>query len=128
MNVPNHERKAFRDMTPEERSAIVEAWLIGNADIYAVGKWQRPADDHIAAHQPYRIKPRQLVIPWGVIKPEYRWAAMDESGSTWVYENKPEIADSSWTSGDGLDGIDALKIDTTGIDWRESLTARPEGV
>ena len=96
MNVPNKELKAFKDMTSEERSAIVEAWLIGNVDIYAVGKWQNTANDHIVAYQPYRTRPRQLVIPWEHIKPEYKWAAMDESGSLWVYKGKPKAGDSAW--------------------------------
>lgn len=130
MNVPNHEKKAFRDMTPEERSVLIE-WKLRGGTIEYLGDetgWYKSTGEYLRFGGIYRTPPRQLVIPWEHIKPEYKWAAMDEIGSTWVYENKPEMLDSSWTSGDGLDGIDALNIDTTGIDWRESLTARPEGV
>ena len=127
MNVPNHEKKTFKDMTPEERSAIVEAWLIGNVDIYVVGKWQNPANDHIVAYQPYRTRPRQLVIPWDVIKPEYKWAAMDEDGGVWFFGEKPGIDGDDKYWGGGKDFCQSpLNIDTTGIDWRESLVQRPE--
>lgn len=130
MNVPNHEKKAFRDMTPEERSAIVEAWLKGDVEYYshASDDWQEKGDSGLYGETVYRTRPRQLVIPWEHIKPEYKWAAMDESGSIWVYAGKPQAGDSGWGYLGGLDGVGALNINTTGIDWRESLTARPEGV
>lgn len=128
MNVPNHEKKAFRDMTPEERSAIVEAHAAENAEILISGSWVEADNEVILPKYAYRTRPRQLVIPWDHIKPEYKWAAMDESGSIWVYQSKPAASGSAWQSQKGLDGIDALNISTTGIDWRESLTARPEGV
>lgn len=34
MTVRNEEKKAFRNMTPEERSEIVEAWLSGQVQGY----------------------------------------------------------------------------------------------
>lgn len=127
MNVPNHEKKAFRNMTPEERSAIVEAILTDNAEAYGAAEWQTPSP-WVTFDGIYRTRPRQLMIPWEHIKPEYKWAAMDDSGAVWVYAEKPYANDSAWGSCDGLETIDALNINTTGIDWRESLTARPEGV
>lgn len=127
MNVPNHEKKPFREMTPEERSAIVDGWVNGELEVLCIQVWRKYVGD-LCKSSIYRTKPRRLIIPWEVIKPEYRWAAMDACGAIWVYESTPEIIDSSWTSGDSLSCADALNIDTTGIDWRESLVQRPDGV
>lgn len=129
MNVPNHEKKAFRDLTPDERSAIVEAWLKGDVEYYshASEDWQEKGDSGLYSETVYRTRPRQLVIPWEHIKPEYKWAAMDESGVVWMHKEEPGICKDGWFStGNYASAI--LNINTTGIDWRESLTARPEGV
>lgn len=132
MTVRNEEKKAFRDLTPEERSEIVEEKLRGNVEAFNDAdecmEWRASGSGYIRMASIYRTRPRQLVIPWKVIRPEYKWAAMDDSGAVWVYAEKPYANDSAWGSCDGLETIDALNIDTAGIDWRESLTARPEGV
>lgn len=135
MNVPNHEKKAFRDMTPEERSAIVEAKLRGDVqafnDAEEAMQWRDAESGYIRLATIYRTRPRQLVIPWEHIKPEYKWAAMDECGDVAVYDAKPVISDDAWLCGMNGHGISfelhAININTAGIDWRESLTARPEG-
>lgn len=134
MNVPNHEKKAFRDMTPEERGAIVEAWISSDGcEVLRKGIiWERSdsVDFMLDADGVYRTRPRQLVIPWEHIKPEYKWAAMDESGEIYIFDCRPSPDADQWVpSGDKaimVNGV--LNINTTGIDWRESLTARPEGV
>lgn len=134
MNVPNHEKKAFRDMTPEERRAIVEAWLSADgAEVFHPHqeKWIVLDENYgIAGFNAYRTRPRQLVIPWEHIKPEYKWAAMDADGEVYLYPEKPEDGGDQWlpVEDDAIKANDVLNIDTTGIDWRESLTARPEGV
>lgn len=137
MNVPNHEKKTFKDMTPEERSAIVEAKLREGCEIFSCERWGDSASSGVAFDGIYRTRPRQLVIPWDVIKPEYKWAAMDECGRVFLYEEKPSLVryknkcfdDRSehygWTGGGGFLPC-CLNIDTTGIDWRESLVQRPE--
>ena len=130
MNVLNHERKAFRDMTQEERSAIVEEIIADNAEIWnwETKKWQDNQTELIAIGCIYRTRPRKLVIPWEHIKEEYLWAAMDEfEGNIYFYKVKPKLGHESWDGG-VVGTASALNIDTAGIDWRESLTARPEGV
>jgi hypothetical protein len=127
MNVPNHERKAFKDMTPEERSAIVEAWIDGGIDFLTDDKQWVDKIGPLGAYSICRTRPRQLVIPWDVIKPEYKWAAMDEDGGVWFFGEKPDIDgdDKYWGGGKGF-CQSPLNINTTGIDWRESLVQRPE--
>lgn len=127
MNVPNHEKKAFRDMTPEERSAIVQAKLRGEAERLSGDEWEDSDPNSINFNRAYRTRPRQLVIPWEAIKPRYKWAAMDENTNVWFFTEKPIAGVDIWVDG-GDYCKSPLNIDTTGIDWRESLTARPEGV
>lgn len=136
MNVPNTEKKAFRDMTAEERSVIVETWLITGVDHWSENtsefgesfEWRQHDWKSIRADGVYRTKPRKLIIPWEHIKPKFRWAAMDQDGEIFIYELKPHIGEISWSwEGGELTNIHkALNIDTSGIDWRESLTQRPE--
>lgn len=127
MNVPNHGKVPFRDMTPEERSAIVEAVLIGEADVFCVDFWSGvPCATHIAMDEAYRTRPRQLIIPWEHIRPEYKWAAMDSDGEVILHAEKPMQSDLGFFS--NCERVaDVLNIDTTGIDWRESLVKRHEG-
>lgn len=126
MTVRNEEKKAFRDMTPEERGEIVEALLSEEVEVWSQNGWMQTWA--IQATYAYRTRTRQLVIPWEVIKPEYKWAAMDEDGHVYVFIGKPQISATGDWWHDRHKHIDAVNIDTTGIDWRESLTERPEGV
>ena len=131
MNVPNENKVPFREMTAEERSAIVEAWLIGNAEYFSVTDdiWHEKVDySTLVPGTTYRTKPRQLTIPWDVIKPEYKWAAMDDDGVVYFHKEMPSNSSGEWIADYGCSiGSYCLNIDKTGIDWRESLVQRPEG-
>lgn len=132
MTVRNEDKKAFRDLTPEERSEIVEAWLSG-AGIEVLshlsGNWVALGLEYaISAVNTYRTRPRQLVIPWEVIRPEYKWVAMDEDGAVWLFEAQPSVLHTMWDSLKNMCEAEALNIDAAGINWRDSLTERPEGV
>lgn len=83
----------------------------------------------------YRIKPtKQLVIPWEVIKPEYKWAAMDSDDRIFFFEKEPQIERSEYwryepNYGDLEDGfgtLSVLNLDTGGVNWEQSLVQRPE--
>lgn len=71
---------------------------------------------------------KKLNIPWEQINPEYKFAAMDEDGSVDVYVTEPTCQRSRWSNGCEHKSLMTLNIDTDGIDWRKSLTVRPEGV
>lgn len=136
MNVPNIKKKAFRDMTAEERSAIVEARVKGVVDIFNPehDTWGTAFAPSIRIDGIYRTRQRKLEIPWEHIKPEFKWAVMQKDGSIEFYSEKPSLREHA---GKGYfqsveqhslsirtNGL--LNIDTSGIDWRESLTQRPE--
>ena len=131
MNVPNKELKAFKDMTTEEMGVISAAIIAGNIEYWSSysKKWMIPgrAMGGIDFEAAYRTRQRQLVIPWDVIKPEYKWASMDEDGGVWFFCEKPGIdGDDKYWGGCKDFCQSPLNIDTTGIDWRESLVQRPE--
>lgn len=129
MAVRNEEKKAFRDLTPEERGEIVEALLNGaGIDVFLhPPAWYKATGEHVKVLGIYRTRPRQLVIPWKVIRPEYKWAAMDCDDVVVLHKSKPEKVEAGFVS-DGEAMADILNIDTSGVYWRESLTERPDGV
>ena len=134
MNVPNHERKAFRDMTPEERSVLIE-WKLRGGQIEYWGDetgWYESTGEYLRFGGIYRTRPRQLVIPWEHIKEEIKFAFVGKSGLVYGCEYRPSTSDKfydGWKSEGKWYRIDeCININTTDIDWRESLTTRPEGV
>lgn len=128
-HIPNHERKAFRDMTPEERAAIVEAHMVGMTDIVVNGVWMHADKNSLLPAYAYRTKQRQLVIPWKHIKKEYKWAVMCSNGTVAVFQDEPRRGDDivEWC-GVECEVLSMLDIDTSGVDWKNSKTKRPEGV
>ncbi|MDF7671143.1 hypothetical protein PT276_08065 [Orbaceae bacterium ESL0721] len=86
------------------------------------------------ARKKYRIKPKAtpLPIPWEVIPSNWKFAAMDSDGEVFIFTGEPYILERGlqWWCRSAFEVrfADILKIDTTGIDWRKSLTKRPEGV
>lgn len=127
------EYKAFKDLTKEERSEIVEAISQGCAEMYSqYTGWQETDRDSVDFYTVYRIKPaKKLNIPWEIIKPEYKWAAMDDNGKVCVFTTEPVTGYGYWHNPDkcgNFESITALNIDTTGISWENSLTQRPEGI
>lgn len=129
--VRNEEKKAFRDLTPKERGEIVEAWIASGIEAWTGNEWtsQRARVSHLYDLCAYRIRPRQLVIPWEVIRPEYKWAFISPKGIVAFSEVMPGFTGDEWLCPwPGAYNAIMLNIDTTGIDWRESLTERPEGV
>lgn len=122
------EYKAFKDLTKEERSEIVEALASGlEVECFYFGKWE-PAYSIIDLRYAYRVKQRKLDIPWEIIKPEYKWAAMDSDGNIALFLARPTSHRTFgiWESLCESSDLMALNIDTAGISWENSLTQRPE--
>jgi len=118
MNVPNIEKKTFRDMTAEEHSAIIEARIGKNLEcLHHIEGWSDLNTNYLWASN----------IPWEHIKPEFKWAVVCQNGNVWFSSEKPDLHQSCWHFGwGGFHQSNTLNIDTSGIDWRESLTQRPE--
>lgn len=129
-HVPNHDKVPFNEMTPDERSAIIEAALSHGVEWWN-SKWVFVEKQQLLSFKYiYRTVSKKLVIPWGVIKPEYKWAAVNDDGFVTIATSKlVPRNDGVWVCMDGkMADVVALNIDTTGIGWRDSLVQRPEGV
>lgn len=95
------------------------------------GKWVKARCNYISIDEDYRklVEKTPLELPWQFIKKEFNYAAMDEDGEIYVYEDIPAIKDGCWdhiTS--RLISYAVLDIKTEGINWELSLTKRPEDV
>ena len=96
-------------------------------------EWRASEAKCVYVDSNYRIKSHELPITremWAMIDKEWEWASMDEDGVIFFYKDAPCIfADNDfWSAGDDIYHESILAINTDGIDWRQSLTNRPEGV
>jgi hypothetical protein len=78
----------------------------------------------------YRIAPPLPIkakIPWEHIKPEYKWAAMDEDGSWFCFEKKPEKGTWAWLDSTSTNGssMKAVAFPEVNMPWDQSLVERP---
>lgn len=87
--------------------------------------WLPARGDSIDKNHEYRAPVKKLVIPWEHIKPEYKFAAMDEKGRIVVGLQTFNMSGSRLTYHGSSAVCYTLNIDTDGIEWRESLTERP---
>ena len=100
---------------------------------FAYGVWCHSPSNYFNFESTYRIKSHGLPITrevWAMIDKKWKWAAKDEHGPIYFYTDKPCIfaQNGCWrvNNGDWLKSI--LAINANSIDWRKSLTRRPEGV
>lgn len=80
----------------------------------------------------WRVKPQGLNISidiWKLLDKKWRYIAMDKNQVVWVYTDKPEIIfydDIKWTRHKGDILIYPVQVNTQYIDWKDSLTERPQ--
>lgn len=125
-----------QDAEQEHMVQILLAKMQGiEVELYdRIGKeWITSATSAVYVNTNYRIKSHELPITremWAMIDKEWKWAAMDKDGVIYFYKDEPCIfADNDfWFPGDDSYHESILAINTDGIDWRKSLTKRPEGV
>lgn len=93
-------------------------------------EWSAVAACAIYLDANYRIKSHELPITkemWAIIDKKWKYVALDEDGGVWFYENIPYFGTQNWDVGEGTSVENrVLNINTDGIDWRKSLTERPE--
>lgn len=128
----NEEKKQFKDLSDEEMLAIVKAKIAGKCEVMVVfghaSKWCAVDDIAIDLRQIYRTKPpKQLVIPWDVLRKDIKHVVIDEDRRVFGY-SEIKGRDREFWEGEGVADLTALDLDTSGIDWETSLVTRPEGV
>jgi len=126
----NENKRQFKDLTDEEKLLIVNEKMKGNVEYTLRDVWCKASDWEVNFKYVYRTKPaKKLDIPWKFIKPEFKWVAMDKDGEIYLHIDKPAFGSWNWVTNSGYCRIDQkLNIDTTGVDWKTSLTERPDGV
>ena len=99
----------------------------------AKGGWSVVIEPTWIPAYPYRLQPepmRDISLPWAALDDRWQWAARDESGGVWVYDERPDTGTALWKSG-------RLCLEVTGLfanfdpgnkPWNESLIRRPDGV
>lgn len=125
----NEELKQFKDLSDEEMLAIIKAKIAGTCEVKQLDeKWGCSVSDAVNINFIYRTKPpKQLVVPWEVLKKNIKHAAMDMDGRVFGYSEMDGKDDEYWF-GLGEVGLSFLELDTSGIDWKTSHVTRPEGV
>ena len=97
-----------------------------------IGKeWITSATSAVYVDTNYRIKSHELPITremWAMIDKEWKWAAKDKDGEVCFYKEKPFKTNRYWYAASDHYALNVLTLNTDGIDWRKSLTRRPEGV
>lgn len=126
MNVPNHEKKPFKDMTPEERSAIVEALLCDEVEIFAGSGWISKKEKVIIFESTYRTKQRKLVIPWEHIHPDIRNAVLTEVDTVLLSDKPFTFVKGRWLIDSTVYNLFPCIVDTEGVYWKDSQVERPE--
>ena len=84
-------------------------------------------------HLTYRLQPgplRDISLPWAALDASWQWAARDESGGVWIYDERPDIGIRVWiTNGLCLEITGLLaNFDPGNKPWNESLISRPSMV
>lgn len=80
----------------------------------------------------WRVKPTGLRIPssvWKLLSVKWRYIAVDKDKKAWVYTDKPEIerpTNDRWYPPTGEALALPLEINTYDVDWKDSLTERPQ--
>ena len=101
---------------------------------FAYGVWCHSPSNYFNFESTYRIKPHELPITrdmWAMIDKKWKWVAMEGDGEVYFYTDEPYIHtnnDDYWSVRVGRWIKSILVINADGIDWRKSLTKRPEGV
>lgn len=130
--------KLWRDMTPEEKGALLLADHEGRQiDMWFArrGAWvdsiSFSAYDDIAyrVHPEPEPEPTPMVVPWEALADWVQWVARDDDDPICGYEKKPDECDLHWVpTTEKYCRLDGVKIDPGTCDWRDSLQKRPEGV
>ena len=96
-------------------------------EVKVSNQWHESTSEAICTSLTYRTPPRNRDIPWELIDDKWTAFAMDKNGCIKLFSIEPTIKTNSWSVGSMFEYCDCpLKIDTTGIDWKDSLTLRKD--
>ena len=128
----NGREPAFRELSDENKLAVIEAILSKKAERLVDNAWVDVTIDTIHMNTAYRIKRPRLNIPWNVIQRRFKYATKlttSQGPVVAVFSERPYFVDKAacWEAlpGSHWEIIQCLDIDLTEIDVKYSLTRRP---
>ena len=134
LDLSNPDKLPLRDMPEDVAVGMFTAWRNGETREYWSGcVWCYLSNSYWFPGTIYRIPPppaKQLIAPWEWLAPWIKAVVLGRTGRIWGFSGVPVQGDNSWLvyglhRAEELSGV--LIFDTAGIDWRDSLTLRPEG-
>lgn len=133
MTVLNEDKRPFRDLTPAERSEVVEGWVAGVIEAWDGGAWYRATSLSLTVCAIYRTRPiRHTIVHWDRLPRTVQFVARDSGGSVCAFNTSPRLGNSYWcaTAKYGFVHIANFFPDAAepgDEPWDESLQERPEG-
>lgn len=77
----------------------------------------------------FRIANEKPSIDWSHVHPDYKWLAVDEDGTAWLFSEKPVKYGKYWGAGGNTVPAECFASFNRGEgDWKDSLVERPEGM
>lgn len=135
LDLSNPGKLPLQDMPEDIAAAMFAAWINGAKMEWwrqDFPQWDHPWASGIHRHIAMRIGPapaKKLLAPWEWLAPWIKSVAMDGNAVVFGYEFAPTQGNMSWVRNHGnrVCLSTFLIFDTAGVDWRDSLTLRPEG-
>ena len=140
--IKNERHLRLHELPADDLKTVVVSSLLGDhvVEVLLDGGWVKKETPYgvctnLRPESVYRVSRKvtliPLDIPWKHIVGIWKYAAMDENGDVFLYDDKPYLAEGTkvWqqTSGYRWFVDQHLNINTDGINWETSLTVRPEG-
>lgn len=122
----------FGKLTREQQLYLFYKWLDGES----IECFRIKSGWHVTKHPcwdpdtVYRVTPQGIKpsVDWSVLKPEFKWLAVDEDGKGWAYITKPVVYETSWYFDKGVafcvNGL--ASFDKGTCNWDKSLIQRPK--
>ena len=131
-DLSNPRRLSFNAFLDDIAIAMFTAWRSGAVVEYYLDRWYTTTSiGELSMYGIYRVRPggitNQLIVPWKLLAPWIKVVVMNSAGRCWGLSAIPERDAISWIV-HGMIWADlsmSIIIDTTGVNWKKSLTLRP---
>ena len=140
--IKNERHLRLHELPADDLKTVVVSSLLGDhvVEVLLTEGWAKKETPYgvctnLRPESVYRVSRKvtltPLDIPWKHIAGIWKYAAMDEKGDVYLYEDKPHVwkGEKVWRQWASRTWCVAhyLSINTDGINWETSLTVRPEG-
>ena len=131
LDLSNPGRLPLQDMPEDIAVGMFIAWRNGAAvEFWRHFVWVATGAPIWLRTNIYRIRPaKQLIAPWEWLAPWVKAVAMDADEDVRGFDVPPRPNAVCWVGTGNRSAClsHVMTFDTAGVDWRNSLTLRPEG-